>query len=425
MKRGGWTKLITAGGVASLLLTAQQTASSTVPGPRADTARQQTRDAATDTAATAVEDVAESLSRSGYGDVTVDPDSGRVRVYWKGTMPPRVRHRLAAASPGTRIDVSPAKFTKTQLLAAQDVLAPALTDDPAGAEVRARFRIPDSIVTLDVAPGSGGLVAGIAGTGAATRRIAVNGLSVPLRIREVGSAPQDLTLPSRAGSSLRTPGFGGGAFLGKGICTTGFTVWMSGNRTRMLTAAHCADRGQIVRSYPSGGKFFPNATARVVARDDSVDLELIKVDGYREVPDSFIARIWVGGNADSSKAESKPVQSVTRVHVGSRICTSGALSGEICGLRVDSTNAMQKNRKGRFVRAHNDTGGSAGGRGDSGGPAYTKGVIGVNAVGILSSGVIRARCQGRTGRACYETLFISPVDNARALPGYRSVREYH
>lgn len=105
-------------------------------------------------------------------------------------------------------------------------------------------------------------------------------------------------------------------------CTSGFSVWNSNNKPRILTAGHCYAIGSRVNS--------PEGTTFGIVKDRSgytemgIDAELVGQSGVSMAP-----KIYIGGiNSTSSLPVVGPAQDPLR---GYPYCFSGATSGDDCG----------------------------------------------------------------------------------------------
>lgn len=172
----------------------------------------------------------------------------------------------------------------------------------------------------------------------------------------------------------------------------------SAGKEFILTAGHCyVNPGQTVstysrstwQQYPNGGTplFFGNAKAELTANGvNGYDLAVISVDEG-------------GGASGLNFRTDPPTQNASGVAqkrtitgtVGTRLCMSGAFSGERCAAEVDIFNAVYIEGQ-RYADPHvhhanrlkrDNTSESIGGPGDSGGPVYQ-----VQSDGLAISGII-------------------------------------
>jgi V8-like Glu-specific endopeptidase len=187
-------------------------------------------------------------------------------------------------------------------------------------------------------------------------------------------------------------------------CTLSFVVRSrTTGRVGALTAGHC------VGTLPGGPSYSVHQTrdVRSDTTDPGAELGAVSPGAYRfgRAGDSAyvslaagrIGRpaVYVGGPRSHRTI---PVAGVGALHRGTRVCYSGAATGEHCGFRVvGHPGTISFPDRGRTYRVGHEW--SAAGRtctsraGDSGSPVYTRQHGAAYAVGILSGGQKQAgRC---------------------------------
>lgn len=192
----------------------------------------------------------------------------------------------------------------------------------------------------------------------------------------------------------------------------------------MLTAAHCGEGEWRTGAVVSGGTTFQNTLGSTIpGRALAQDGEAI------HTPLGSSAFVYVGNsiNPDTGDLGSNTVVQVggaANSFIGDLVCTGGAFSGTICGIRVAATGLAitfdpPANGVGAMTGMVNAqlVGQAAAGQGDSGGPVYAinPGTNTITARGVISA--IDAQpanvlpCQGYSGggRVCSRSMFYGPV----------------
>lgn len=196
---------------------------------------------------------------------------------------------------------------------------------------------------------------------------------------------------------------------GDADCSTGFSVLTRTGQGRLLSAGHCDPTGNR-RWYDRGGRLLTPGGAAVDVAPGIDSLLVDPVGGTRGYVD--------GGPLNDTPTQARYRLAVTGwavPHVGDRICTSGANSGEHCGLvvrgrvLVSCVDALPG--VCRAWQAEAPRGRVATVAGDSGGPVYQdKGFGNVGARGIVNSGAATVRCPATAsqpyGRCFGEVFFI-------------------
>lgn len=222
-----------------------------------------------------------AASLAGFSGITVDPERSTLRLYWDGGTPPASVQRTVQrlSRPSVRVEVR-----------------------------RAPAPAPGKAPAASVADGSPG--GPVVDPGAGTADPAP---------RPVGRVND------------RSPVSGGALIITQAeTCTTGFgVVGAATGRKQLLTAGHC---GAVGSPWFNGdGEFLGNASAR----HPEADALLIDVNSSDKV--------WHGAvteNLDGIDDKARTVTGARTPEVGQYLCTSGALSGTHCGLRVTRTGVV-------------------------------------------------------------------------------------
>jgi hypothetical protein len=142
------------------------------------------------------------------------------------------------------------------------------------------------------------------------------------------------------------------------MCTTGFGVHSPfDGKAYLLTAGHCGAAGEQVRT-GAGGVIGP------ITRDDNrADTLLVATRAGNEIFDG-----------PYTTTDARPVVGAAPSYVGEAVCTSGSLSGTICGITVVATDVTIN--VGSYLidgvtKAERAGRAAAAGNGDSGGPVYS------------------------------------------------------
>lgn len=180
------------------------------------------------------------------------------------------------------------------------------------------------------------------------------------------AAGSTVPAPRPAGrANDRSPASGGALIITQSeTCTTGFGVVSEATGKRqLLTAGHCGPVGSPW--FNGDGEFLGNA----VARHPEADALVIDADSS--------GRVWHGAvteNLDGVDEKARTVTGARSPEVGQYLCTSGAVSGTHCGLRVTRVGVVLSiagtDVPGQ-VEAEQVRHTAAAGNGDSGGPVYS------------------------------------------------------
>lgn len=343
--------------------------------------------------------------------MSIVPDTkvGIATVYWKSP-PSELMQLNGVAVSGFRVEVKPAARSQEELLDAGETIlqasrrgvVPAIASVvglPDGSAVRVEF----DRVTL-------------ASLESNFVRAQIQQLtSVPIVIGE-GEQPQPTTRqndssPWFGGALFRDPGFNPpGDMTPYLFCSDGFAVVTPAGNGRLLSAGHCDPAGNIAWR-DGAGEAFTNggADVSVSTNDDSMLIDPIGGTGG-----------WVhGGPWDAASSHPRyhlKVAASARAIVNENVCSSGANSGEHCGLVVRDAAIRQWNCgpgtcHGFTARVTGPTWAVTVG-GDSGGPVYANHADGrMRARGIIHGGSEDVPC-GSVRFAvsnCYGTLWFVDI----------------
>lgn len=232
-----------------------------------------------------------------------------------------------------------------------------------------------------------------------------------------GGAPK----VSAAGRVNDTSPVSGGALVitENETCTTGFgVVSRATGQRQLLTAGHCGPVGSPW--YNGDGDFLGNA----VARHPEVDALVVDVDSSD--------RVWQGAvteKLDGVDDKARTVTAARSPEVGQYLCTSGAVSGTHCGLRVTRTGVVLSiagtDVPGQ-IEAEQVGHTAAVGNGDSGGPVYSTTTVDgpVSAHGMITAydREQTAPCTGAptgNGRACSWRVYFTDIHAVLKATGTR------
>jgi hypothetical protein len=287
----------------------------------------------------------------GFAGIVAAPQNRELHVYWKGQVPEPVR--ALGGGLGVPFRFVPAAITERELLAEAERLAA----DPQVRSVGPQ--VDGSGLRINVT--EAGKQAIQSGTGI------LGSTKVPLHVESDGApAPllrQNDISPYWGGAKYTTP-----SSLG---CSTGFAVFWAG-LDHMLSAGHCGNNGEI--AVDGGGNPAVDTMGNVFNDIPARDTLMINT------PSQGIAYIgpW---NSNTGM----DVVGATPDFVGNLVCTSGARSGEHCGIPVTHVNQSDA---GFFplTRAAFSTATCAAAGGDSGGPVYHYSGNGLIGRGTISTG---------------------------------------
>ncbi|MFF2618534.1 hypothetical protein [Kitasatospora sp. NPDC058046] len=334
----------------------------------------------------------------GYAGHTIDPRTGRLTLYWHGTVPQRVTDLLEHTPPGITAAVRPAPYTLLELCTARDRLVAAAQRGDDGAEWTSAGPAADGTglvvgytpnpVRRDGAPARGQ----VAARAAELAGVPVD--AVPAAAPTATATRHNDTAPWSAGAELSTPT--------NLFCSSGFGGWR-GEVAVLLTAAHCGTSG----TYKTG----TGATVGTVSDSDTgLDVAVISINGTPS------GRFY-DGRFDNGNGYSKRVFGAGHNSVGSLVCQSGAMSGVHCGLKITRTE-YAGNVGGTWhtdmdVAERTNGSDSAVARGDSGGPVFASinGGEDMQARGVVvAGGGDKVVCGDTVFRTtCYSALLFTPI----------------
>ncbi|MEV7189373.1 hypothetical protein [Kitasatospora sp. NPDC093102] len=334
----------------------------------------------------------------GYAGHVVDPQEGRLTLYWHGDVPERVTDLLAHTPPGVTATVRRAPYTLRQLREARDRLVAAAVRGDAGAVWNSAGPTADGT----------GLVVGY--TPGTARRDGVRAREqVAARAAELAGVPVDAAPaaaptatatrhsdanPWSAGAELTSPA--------NAFCSSGFGAWR-GKTAVLLTAAHCGTSG----TYKTGAGA---VIGSVSDADTALDVAVINVNGTPS--GRFYDGAW-----NNASGYSKRTFGAGHNNVGGLVCDSGAMSGVHCGLKITKTE-YAANVEGTWhtdmdIAERTDDSTIAVAQGDSGGPVFASinGGEDMQARGIAVAGGGNKIVCGDTAirTTCYDTLLYTPI----------------
>lgn len=362
-------------------------------------------------------DLIRGAGGDGFAGISVSAESRELALYWKGTLPSGVALAVDRARRDVGVRVLPAAHSERELLAVAERLAA----EPGVTSVAPK--VDGSGVTL-----------GYAGDAAVARsRSAIHdvGVAVDVRHGEYARLTDQVLPPWTCMPVLRysrqsdwCPHSGGATFTyttGEGAfrCTTGWPVkqtsQVSGHVWRwQLTAGHCGSDGMTVNN-GVGARM-----GTVEGDDDTRDTMLISTES--------MSAMYVGGWNSSTF---KPVRMPIGNYRDTLVCTSGAVSGQHCDLRIDAVNVrINVEDHGRIysvfpmVSAWSTTGSTAVAGGDSGGPVAAQdsassygGMVYVYAAGTISAGDSTVPCPPNSvaqTTTCYQHVYYAPLQESLA-----------
>jgi len=357
---------------------------------------------------------------AGYTGMSADQGKHELRVLWKEPVPAAIAaidHQRVA---GLTIRIVPAKFSEEELIQKSEELL---------AAAKAGTVAPISYVYG--ADDGSGLIVGVdaATAGSSLRAPALTadaqrltGLPVT---QEIGAAPattgrQNDSNPWYGGGMMEAPGFNPPNDLDPFLfCSNAFAVLRSDGYGRLLGARHCDDDGNLAW-YNGAHSPLTNGGADVDIQntDDTMLIDPIGgTGGYVH-----------GGPWNATSSNSRyhlKVASAGSTVQNQSVCSSGANSGEHCGLIVTSaTIATWTCANGGTChgwRAGNSSATVASTvGGDSGGPVYQNRSDGrVNARGVIYGGDTSISCGNvRFGVGnCYKYTWFVDITRVTALWG--------
>lgn len=276
----------------------------------------------------------------GLAGISARPERGELWIYWKGQVPDAVRAAIAEQRNAVPIRILPADYSRRELLAAAQVVA-----------------VQPGVIAVGPLGDGSGLSVSTDGSLDDLRNLpAVRDAGIPLvpkARRPVLAGRQNSVAPHFGGAAFTFPTSGG-----TGMCTTGFAVRLVRERVpRLLTAGHCGSDEDTV--YTGTGQLM----GTVRGDHDPMDIMLIDTNAA--------GRIWEGSYNSNNH---KPVHMAIGTYLDTLVCTSGAMTGEHCNIRITMADLYINVGYiiGPLVEAEHDFGTVAAGRGDSGGPVVAQ-----------------------------------------------------
>jgi hypothetical protein len=313
---------------------------------------------------------------SGLAEMEINLPSPTLTVRWKGDLPSDFAGvESAAVDAGVDLRIVPAKYSQQEILSAGRLLRSTLYG------LESRPTLIHGTRTRD------GLFVGVSDEAAKLQSLSELAklyedlTSMPVEVEVVGAmvgaSRQNDASPWSGGSGMKNSAT-------SSYCSTGFAV-LSGSAGRLLSAAHCDLSGNAKWSNGVGSVQLTNGDASVQVRQH--DWESLLIDPTNGTQGKVHGGPWYANSADPHYKMSVAASSATVV--GNSVCTSGANSGEHCGLTVTDSQALFGcpvtgfDCYGSVATSSNQDIAIA--QGDSGGPVYGYNADGrVRAKGIIS-----------------------------------------
>ena len=330
--------------------------------------RQKPLVAAADVIQAAVLDDTRADPQSGYSSIALGERS--VVLRWKGALPRTVEAAVEQAREDVAIEVLNARDTDAQMQAKVAQVQQATKKLAGGVPFAVSIPIEGDKVVVEV---EGDIITKLK-TGLAA-------LGLPIEVTHAD-------IPEPAGRLNDTPEFSGGGELTYQAggswwkCTAGFAVRHWSGPEYLVTAGHCG--------YPGIGFWNGNRSSWVGqanAENVNYDLLLVPTQNVSTVAGRVFNNRW--GYSETTMA----VNGWHHPYHNEYLCTSGHMTGEVCGVRVDTSTAYSYCSTvpawgnyecyGGMYRAWQNAGLRASQGGDSGGPVYN---YNRSATGIISGG---------------------------------------
>ncbi|MEV0282312.1 hypothetical protein AB0I22_38925 [Streptomyces sp. NPDC050610] len=321
--------------------------------------------------------------------IVAAPENRELRVYWHGTVPDSMRHRLRSRAGEVPVKVLPARFSTASLRTAVAALT------ASGATSMAAPQPDGSGVVVRWAPG------------ARERSRTADGVPVSLAPGASPRGSQAVPLTGRCNDGAGRcreddiPPYYAGARISN--CSVGWPLRLANNVAALLTAGHCGAGGSI--AYDGGGDVMGGYGNHSGGSD------------HATIGATGAGRMWDGTWQNSTFT--KPIDRWGGTFTGNHICTSGSRSGALCGFTINYVDpADSSGMPGANAYASEATAQYGPGQGDSGGPVFSLTGDGsrVIALGTVSAGSTDTRvpCRGENwpGRKCYWNFSFSRVDYA-------------
>lgn len=343
---------------------------------------------------------------AGFSSIEIDADAHQVLLFWRADaeVPPEVSSAVTEQR-NSGIDVElkkEAPFSAAELEAATETLLASVKEGSVK-EVFATAgpQAHGAGLVLTVTEVTGAVLELVESTNASLSAISALGTGDYVEVQTVS----DRLVP--LGRWADWPPYWGGSELdfSVGTCSSGFAVgsWLG---QYLLTAGHCAPPSFLIP--------FAFNNRVPIGYAEGLDEEW---DTARVVVSSSEGRIFDGSVGTGEF--SKPVVGRSGNFVGTMLCTSGALSGARCNIRITNTQQVGLYENGWFVKdmvaAVELAGANAAGGGDSGGPVFSlsSDPSKVRAHGTIASGQRSGAtaCTGVLNRFCTSSIFFTEIDN--------------
>ena len=258
-------------------------------------------------AAEVIRNAAEQASKtdagSGFTSISLSDDS--VVLSWKGEMPPGVTSAVEQAGRDVSVEVRPAKHSKLELVAAEKRVRDQLT------------RSSGPGFSIEIPADGGGIVVNTEGVvDDAKRKVPRLGMSVTVKHKQNPKTTSRLAdfAPWWGGARIANAQLGAG-------CTSGFGVQNYYGSKFIVTAGHC---GAVGNDWYNGD--WTRRMGMAYSKHTAYDIMLIPTDAG--------GRIYDGGVGTNEF--SKDVVGAGQVFMGEWLCTSGSVSGAVCGYLVNN-----------------------------------------------------------------------------------------
>jgi hypothetical protein len=334
---------------------------------------------------------------AGLAGMVAAPQSGRLVLHWKGTVPPATAQVIDRLRRTVPIDVRAAKHSVAELVEASRTFVARPGVVSAG---------PNSDGSGIVATAEAAALSGI------PRSVTVRGAKVPVSVT-VG-APAIPAACSGGRLSDCAPHRAGARYVNPsgGRCTTAFKVARQ-QKLYLITAAHCADNNQILKNGDES-----EVIGHGEADNTGRDILLIRAVG------NLSNHVYVG---NANTANFARVTSSSASAVGQLVCTSGSFTGLNCSIQVAAVNQFVNFTGigviGPLVTASHTSGGVAVGRGDSGGPVITradtvgnttaKGTI----TGLANASIVPCPPPPNSASLCGSTVYYADITESMNFYG--------
>jgi hypothetical protein len=333
--------------------------------------RQKPLIAAADIIQAAVDKDAQANPHSGYSSIALGESS--VVLRWKGALPRTVETAVEQARRDVAIEVRGARHTAAQMQAKVAQVRQATKKLARGVPFAVSMPIEGDKVRVEV---QGDIITKVkAGLPALDLPIEVTYADVPESAGRLNDTPEFY-----GGGQLRFPL--GNGWVGR--CTAGFAVRHWSGQESLVTAGHCGHLG-IGFHNGDGSRWVGAASQEHVY----YDLLLVPTQNLYSSAGRVFNNRW--GYSDTSMQ----VNGWSHPYHNEYLCTSGSYTGEVCGVRVDTSTAHSYcsynpwgiwECYGGMYRAWQNAGLRAVQSGDSGGPVYN---YNRSAMGIISGGNVK------------------------------------